>query len=730
MNIERRHFLGWLSFGVGVQALPGCGGGGDAAAQANAVAPAPAPAPAAAPVSPAPGPAPSPPPQAAPAPSPAAPLTPTPTGARQFTLLAPTTGTHPFCLGFAFPEGEVPAGQVPRCEAPQSQVVVKSTWPDGSARMAVVAGLAEVQAGSARSLGFSLQQAAAPAAPLGTAQLRATAATAVVDCGSFGSAQWTGADWDSPFITWVAGPEMSSWVYRKPVGSDAHLVAWLEVRLFANGALEVLPWVENGYIRVAGPTSKAATYSFSLGGTQRFRAAIDLPHHSRSPLVSGAALSHWLGSDPGLQAVHDTQYLQATRLVPTYGAQTPLTAPAVVNQVANFQPLQQGSYPASLGGGGYHPSIGLLPEWDVLYLATGGAGVCWAALQRNAYSAGRWPIHYRDENTHRPLRFSQYPNLSLNASTRNDLLPAPTGTAPPHWAVSHHPSVGALAYLVTGRFFHLETLQFAATMNYLRGVDGGPYANRNFSDGIFRSDAGAYTVRGAGWALRTLAQAAAFTPDDDLPLRTELLASLQANIEFNHAKYVAQAHNPFGFVAPYGDAYGTPTDGKVTEAPWQQDFYTAAIGYMMALRPAVPTGVHTQLAEFFRWKAQSVVGRLGSTVASDWLYRDAAPYTLVVAFTDVPDWAGGTGPWPANWRAMYDATVGAVSDRADGALRGGNFPAASSYWGNLQPAIAYALQHGVPGASESYARMTQASNWPEIQESFNATPVWSVAPRT
>ena len=32
---------------------------------------------------------------------------------------------------------------------------------------------------------------------------------------------------------------MSSWVYRKQVGSDAHLVAWMEVRLYVAGAVEL-----------------------------------------------------------------------------------------------------------------------------------------------------------------------------------------------------------------------------------------------------------------------------------------------------------------------------------------------------------------------------------------------------------------------------------------------------------------------------------------------------------
>jgi hypothetical protein len=61
-------------------------------------------------------------------------------------------------------------------------------------------------------------------------------------------------------------------------------------------------------------------------------------------------------------------------------------------------------------------------------------------------------------------------------------------------------------------------------------------------------------------------------------------------------------------------------------------------------------------------------------------------------------------------------------------LRGGNFPAATSYWGNLQPAIAYAVDHGVPGATQAYQRMTSARNWPQFTAGLDASPVWGVRP--
>ena len=369
-------------------------------------------------------------------------------------------------------------------------------------------------------LTVSLSAGTPPAAPaLTTANLRATGITASIAAGAFGTVTWAAADWDAPFQAWVSGPQMSSWIYRKPVGSDAHLVAWLEVRLFAGGAVEVLPWIENGFLRVAGPTSKAATYGFLLGGTPRFSAAIDLPNHCRTPLVSGAALSYWLGVDPQVTVKHDTAYMQATGLVPSYRATVPADAAAVKGLVTSYTPLQVGNHSPGMGMAGYHASIGLLPEWDVLYL-TSTSPSAYSGLIVNAYGAGRYGIHFRDETTQRPLRFSSYPNLVVGegsnisdsgASTTESYTPTATGTVPAKWTLTHHPSLGFMAYLVTGRWYFMEETQFVATLNYLKNSN----APRLNAQGIFQSSAGANTTRGAAWAIRSLAQAACATPDGD-----------------------------------------------------------------------------------------------------------------------------------------------------------------------------------------------------------------------
>jgi hypothetical protein len=702
----RRRFMGMLSAGAASLAIPGCGGSGEAAGvepRANALL----------------------------AVSIKAPMPPPGAIFATFQLTSAITGSGlPFSLGYAFRKGDVPAGTRVVGNLPELQVVKKNAWPDGSLKFAAISGRANLTAGIPLTVTLSVGTAGTLPV-ITTDNLRLSGATASIGAGAFGTATWTSADWMTPFMTWISGPFMSSWLYRKPIGSDPHLVAWLEVRMYRGGAVDVLPWIENGYLNVAGPTSKNALYTFSLGATERFRAAIDLPNHCRTVLTSGSSLSHWLANTPVVTPNHEKGYLQATGLVPTYRANVASTAGVWNGVPKTYAPLQQGNYANAMGQAGYHRAIGLLPEWDVLYLVSNDARA-YAGVIINAYSAGRFGIHYRDEATSRPFRFSSYPNLVVNgnqaaglsntgASTTGTYTPGASGTAPPTWDIPHHPSIGFTAYLLTGRFYFMEEVQFAATINYLVNTD----ATRRFSAGVFLSSAGANTTRGAGWALRTLAQAACATPDDDA-LRAEFTTSMAANVDFYHTMYVEQPNNPQGFVRPYSNY--TAGAGRYSEAAWMQDFFTASVGYAIDLDAGMTAASNGKLAAFFVWKAQSIIGRFGTAAATDYLYRDAAQYTIAVAPSESPNFTTGAGPWYASWGAIHAATVGTALARIDGGLRGGNYPEPTSYWGNLQPALAYAVHHNVAGAMTAYKRMLAAPNWNDIATGFNSFPVWGVSP--
>lgn len=742
-NRTRRKFLQYTTAVLGTGALAACNDdptdpvlGVDEAAEANArrkplpstnnnAAPAPAPAPAQ--VTEAPTPAPSGPVSGAQS-----------NGACRFVLVsAASVQNAPFCVGFAFKRGDIPVGSTAVSSTPGLQVTPRNYWPDGSLKFAQIAG--QISLAAATPAAVDLRRGFPPAAgaDLTLADLKRTGITAQTTCGSIGTVAWSATDWDAPLLQWTAGPAMSSWIYRRPVGNDAHLVAWLEVRVYSGGAVEALPWVENGYINVPGPTNKNATYSFSLGGSQRFSGPVDLKHHQRTPLLSGTALSYWNVSDPGLSVQHDAFYLMSTELVPTYFAAQGAATTAISALPASFAPLQPGSFNYdgdSMAAAGYQDPIGLLPQHDVLYL-TGASFNSYAAVVRNGFSAGRYGIHYRDEATHRPLRFSQHPNRVIadgqgfkdnGGSTTGSRTPAATGGNPPGWDVAHSPSVGYMAYLLTGRWYFMEEVLFAATANYLGNGDNA--ALRTGAQGLVQTAVDAWQTRSCAWDWRSKIQALTVTPDSDSALRNELIACVEANVAHFHGRYVAQPNNAFGLILP-GESY----NGTISEiAIWQQDFVTAVFGWAVSLDLPISSAAKTNLASFFQWKAKSVVMRLGTR--SDWWYINADPYTIKTGTAlSVQSYAAGTGPWPASVSALYASTftpAPAWLGSAEGTLAG-EYDAGfwgRAMWGNLQPALAYAVRHAVPGAVEGYTRMVSASNWGALVDGFNQRPVWSVAP--
>ncbi len=632
--------------------------------------------------------------------------------------------------------GDLPAGR----GIAGLQCSVVSTWPDGSARLTVVSGVVAANPGQWTRL--ALTTADPPVGRvLSTADLRARLTDPVLIVASgIGQATWSGADWDLPHRVWVSGPVMSSWIYRKALGSDAHVAAWLEVRLWADGSVEILPWVENGYVFVGGGRSVSATWTLSIGGSVRETLAFDLPHHCRTPLISGAKLSHWLGADPSVTLKHDAGYMMATEMVPTFAAITAASDAPVTRLPATYAPLQRGGYAAAMGTAGASEDIGLLPDWDVAYL-TSTAPSTWAGLQRNAYSAGRYGIHFRDENTQQPIRFSQHPHLVVSSaaigdtgvSQTNTFANQGTGTVPPLWRNSHHPALGYMAALVTGRFFHVETTQFCGTIPYL--VNTSASSHRDGAKGILQEKWAANQPRGAAWGVRSYLYALLVTPDAD-PLKPEFRSVIGENVAFKHARHfvgTAKA-NRFGLLEQETD-FGAGYSQPFITPMWMSDFSVSVYGLMRCVKPGLTGTNDTKLAEFFDWHAQSIVGRTGTSGEIEYLYRDVGQYQISMAPVNFPDFATGAGPFYAHWGEVWARTnlyqsMGGPKEIGDGSLRGDNGIIPNSYFANAIPALAYAVRWGVPGAREGWQRITAARNWPDFINGAGMWPVFCVRAST
>jgi hypothetical protein len=639
----------------------------------------------------------------------------------------------PFTVGQAFAQGQIPSGSSVLADIPNFQAVVKNRWSDGSVKFAILSGRTDLSANTWRTIGLSSGATPAASAAVSLTDFKATGASASVQFGSFGTASWSAGDWDSPVQNWVSGAEMSSWTYRKPIGSDPHLVAWLEVRAYKGGRVEVLPWIENGYLGVAAPTSKSATASFTLGGSQRFSQSLTLLNHQRAVLASGTTLTHWIGGDPQLTPRHNTAYLMATKLVPNYRTAAPSATSVLFSRLpTSYTPLAQASFPSGMGSPGYDLSIGLLPEWDAAYLSSGGDSRAYRAVLINGYAAGRYGTHYRDEATQRPLRFSSHPNLVLNGSgatgvsdtgtsSTNQTTPTPSGEAPPRFANSHHPSMGYMAYLLSGWHYFLEENQMLATLVYLKQND----TTRQAAKGIMETTTGANTTRGAAWAIRSIAQAATISPDGDA-LRSEFSASVSENISYYHSRYIATPNNPLGLVQPYSDY---DPDVVWQSATWMEDFFTATFGYLKDLQ-AHSSSVQSKLDTFLAWKYRSIVGRLGASGADQFSFRYAAQYTAYYAPTNAANFSSGSGPWYASWGEVARAMAIPTSGNSGEPLEVGYPDEPTGYWGNLMPAISYAVDHGATGASAAWDRLVSASNFAPQLSGYANNPVWALKPRS
>jgi hypothetical protein len=215
---------------------------------------------------------------------------------------------------------------------------------------------------------------------------------------------------------------------------------------------------------------------------------------------------------------------------------------------------------------------------------------------------------------------------------------------------------------------------------------------------------------------------------------------MEKNCQWYNEVYIIGSSNPFGLVydpLDYNTTGSYISGGVQAGSPWMQDFMTGVWGYAKALNLPISGTASSRLSAFYAWKAQNIVGKLGDS--SGFWYVNAAVYAFANSPVSQPNYysaLGTTGPWYNSWKEIYDATytnntvtVNGLSN-TEGVLGGEYFPEnpPPSMWHNMQPAIAYAVRHGITGALTSYNRMVNASNWSSLLAGFSVNPVWGVMP--
>jgi len=341
---------------------------------------------------------------------------------------------------------------------------------------------------------------------------------------------------------------------------------------------------------------------------------------------------------------------------------------------------------------------------------------------------GQAGFNTRDEATGLPINLLDFYNDSYSNGysptygankvyVGSDTSAAPWTTDPAHsWAA------GYLPYLVTGRWFSLETAQFCVGAEFLAwGISGGANDGQRWMAGEDRH---------AAWAMRQLSCALAITPDaSSAALRSGYISYLQTawnkwrttEVGFNNLGIRRNIYNNSSYAdAPY-----------LSCGAFQQ--YYIAQSFPFAYQVAselVNATARTQWLEAVRFHLQFPIGLLG-TRPDGYSYRRAGLYGLAVG----PDRVADVTNFFSTWAQVYDVAVltGAIPLNETSApgdtLLGGYFPDASSYWGNMHPAAAYAKEFGVTGADAAWGRMTGAANYSELVAGFATYPHFGIVPR-
>jgi hypothetical protein len=602
------------------------------------------------------------------------------------------------------------------------QVDKKATHRDGSLRHAVItAVIPSLAANGTQTLTLNNTGSAPGGGAIALSSLLATSFDTGVSLNIGGTVYSASArellSSGTP-ATWLTGPLATEWLVSGPVrsGSTAHphLQARFYVRAYQGlGAVRVEVVVENNWARETGPRNYTYNASIDVAGRGAVFTENNVEHYRQSRWRRIA----WWGTTPAVDVAHDGNYLAATRAVPNYDPRITMSTFQLDTFVSEFNAnsglMGIGNLQPYMPSPGGRNAIGPLPAWAAAYIISDDLRSK-RVVVGYGQQGGAWPMHYRDKPTDLPLSIDTYPNATVIGDT--NFFPACGGTCTSPYTpeASHHPSIAYLPYLITGDYYLMEELAFWS--NWV--LFYGPADRHGGAQGLVVWD----QVRGQAWALRTLAQGAYLLPDA-YPMKAYFNQKLLNNINYFISNWVDS--NPLGYITNTGAAQWLALD--VWISTWMDDFLTWTFGYILGMG-------YTEAQPVFNWKSKFPIGRMTHPDMCSILAPSYWPYVRMDRYL------GGSTAFISNWA---DWKRGVILSHSNDAFRGTaditgreqeliNAPCGSqqmasilglgvgqmigwfdhlSYLANMQPALAVAVDHGMPNAQAAFDKVWNSPNY-------------------
>src|SRR5438105_673206 len=474
-------------------------------------------------------------------------------------------------FGQAVPRGVAPSGL--QVGSLLTQTDVKTRWPDGPIRFAVVtvnvptSGTYPITAAPIASGAFTPAQPSASVALAigGVTYTAALPAIASTDQWLSGALVYEGRAVVAPVSSGAAHP---------------FLRVIFDTRIYNDGTGRVDVAVENVLDQTGATT---VTYNAAI--------AINNQTVFTKSSVQHYYLTRWrktftVGSAPIASVTPDVTPFYASAALPPYLS---LVADLVSAPTGtNFDILQAGALDTNMPDHGGRQELAPYPDWTARYLVYRNPTQKAFVLAHGDLS-GSWPVHVREaENGANPgvgperlVSLDQRPTIWYDSRAKGDGLdfvhgspmpiieygsttPGP-GQSPLIPDNAHQPSIAYVPYLLTGDRYYAEEMAFWANYGMLRTY---PADGVRGSQGIL-----AYNeTRGYGWSLRNIVDAAAYYPGAEV--RNYLAQKVTSNLAWldDYANAQSPTANPFRILC-----IGKRPDGNQYIAMWEQNYLAYAI---------------------------------------------------------------------------------------------------------------------------------------------------------
>jgi Ca2+-binding RTX toxin-like protein len=553
---------------------------------------------------------------------------------------AGTLQTGVTTFGQVFQAGDLPAGQGLVARVGGStvpvQVDVKTTHPDGSVKMAVLA-FERPALSSGEGVAVTLEKAPAPP-PQASVDLAAvsTKHALVVELTPAGQGKITidvmdalrDALADGTASLWQKGALATQ--ARVEIDLPGSMRLKFDVTAFKNGQISVDAGFANDEAMLAVGGRVAYDVVARLNGQEVVRESVNHGQYqtwTREFETSEANGGQGLGDATRgwLNIHHDVEYLKGAGAVAAYD----LSIPVPANTLASYdsalaapdwgEPLAANGVTTEMGMAGGRADLGYTTQHNVVWLLTGDARVAAFSLGQ-AEAGGAAPWNFWDSGNGTWLNTDNYPFLWTDGrggtgrpgdSSSWGLTQQVDGETGWEVTTSHQPDLAFVPYILTGERWILDNLNAQTSWSIM---STWPYPRDNGGANVIDWN----QVRGAAWSMRQIENAAWINPDGST--EKDYFRSVS---EKNWTWFLSKTAE---WTAQQGEAYGyVPFNiGEAGDlAPWQQDYF-AGIAILAAKRG------NPLASEALEWMSNFLVGRFtaGNEGFSN---RDGVAYVIAIA---------------------------------------------------------------------------------------------------